>query len=243
METKDFKISKSKKDKYKSLALKSKKESSDEETSTSGSEDENTPWRDSEEEEELKKDGFCLMAHESNENQDMSPNPLEFSLSDIGCNSCYDNNGFESDNFMDVILNDHYHMRYTDESMSCVYGIENGFDTNVVGENMMNIQKRNHNEDMKVDNAKVDNASLRNMLSRETISKYFYMPITQAAKELNIGLTMLKKRCRDLGIRRWSRRKQMSLQTLQRLIPKSRQRFFSIVNPIFSSFAACMIGM
>ncbi|GJX12077.1 hypothetical protein Tco_0201936 [Tanacetum coccineum] len=27
----------------------------------------NTPWRNSEEEEELKKDGFCLMAHESNE--------------------------------------------------------------------------------------------------------------------------------------------------------------------------------
>ncbi|GKE97204.1 hypothetical protein Tco_1582059, partial [Tanacetum coccineum] len=75
------------------------------------------------------------------------------------------------------------HMRYTDESMSCVYGIENGFvslenqdmsmfntcglvdenqtlmkaytkDTNVVRENMMNTQKRNHNEEMKVDNAK-----------------------------------------------------------------------------------------
>ncbi|GKD17442.1 RKD1-like protein [Tanacetum coccineum] len=87
-------------------------------------------------------------------------------------------------------------------------------DTNVIRENMMNTQKRNHNKEMKVDNAKVDNASLRNMLSRETISKYFYMPITRAAKELNIGLTMLKKRCRDLGIRRWPRRKLMSLQTL-----------------------------
>ncbi|GKD17441.1 RKD1-like protein [Tanacetum coccineum] len=158
------------------------------------------------------------------------------SLTDSGCNSCYDNNGFESDNFMDIVLNDPLyfstdHMWYTDESMSCVYGIKNGFvslenqdmsmfntrglvnenqplmkaytkDTNVVGENMMNTQNRNHNEEMKVDNANVDNASLRNMLSRETISKYFYMPITQAAKELNIGLTMLKKRCRDLGIRR-----------------------------------------
>nr|GEY88296.1 UBN2 domain-containing protein [Tanacetum cinerariifolium]GFC81693.1 UBN2 domain-containing protein [Tanacetum cinerariifolium] len=37
---KDYDILKSKKDKYKSLALKAKKESSDEETSTSGSEDE-----------------------------------------------------------------------------------------------------------------------------------------------------------------------------------------------------------
>ncbi|XP_059306516.1 protein RKD1-like [Lycium ferocissimum] len=52
------------------------------------------------------------------------------------------------------------------------------------------------------------------MLSRDTISKYFYMPITQAAKELNIGVTFLKKRCRDLGIRRWPHRKLMSLQTL-----------------------------
>ncbi|XP_059285156.1 protein RKD1-like [Lycium ferocissimum] len=52
------------------------------------------------------------------------------------------------------------------------------------------------------------------MLSRDTISKYFYMPITQAPKELNIGVTLLKKRCRDLGIRRWPHRKLMSLQTL-----------------------------
>ncbi|KAK4735595.1 hypothetical protein R3W88_009856 [Solanum pinnatisectum] len=52
------------------------------------------------------------------------------------------------------------------------------------------------------------------MLSRDAISKYFYMPITRAAKELNIGLTLLKKRCRDLGIRRWPHRKLMSLQTL-----------------------------
>ncbi|KAI4343880.1 hypothetical protein L6164_011177 [Bauhinia variegata] len=52
------------------------------------------------------------------------------------------------------------------------------------------------------------------MLSRKTISEYFYMPITQAAKELNVGLTLLKKRCRELGIRRWPHRKLMSLQSL-----------------------------
>lgn len=51
-------------------------------------------------------------------------------------------------------------------------------------------------------------------LSRKTLSKYFYMPITQAAKKLNVGLTLLKKRCRELGIRRWPHRKLMSLQTL-----------------------------
>ncbi|XP_019153284.1 PREDICTED: protein RKD1-like [Ipomoea nil] len=52
------------------------------------------------------------------------------------------------------------------------------------------------------------------MLSKKTISNYFYMPINQAAKELNVGLTQLKKRCRMLGIRRWPHRKLNSLQTL-----------------------------
>lgn len=52
------------------------------------------------------------------------------------------------------------------------------------------------------------------MLSWKVISQYFYMPITQAANELNVGLTLLKKRCRELGIRRWPHRKLMSLQTL-----------------------------
>lgn len=61
---------------------------------------------------------------------------------------------------------------------------------------------------------KSDSHSNSRMLSREQISQYFYMPITQAAKELNIGLTLLKKRCRELGIRRWPHRKLMSLQTL-----------------------------
>ncbi|KAK7265798.1 hypothetical protein RJT34_33421 [Clitoria ternatea] len=58
-----------------------------------------------------------------------------------------------------------------------------------------------------------NNSSTR-MLTRKTISEYFYMPITKAAKELNVGLTLLKKRCRELGIRRWPHRKLMSLQTL-----------------------------
>ncbi|XP_027916083.1 protein RKD1-like [Vigna unguiculata] len=58
------------------------------------------------------------------------------------------------------------------------------------------------------------NPSNGRKLSRKTISEYFYMPITQAARELNVGLTLLKKRCRELGIRRWPHRKLMSLQTL-----------------------------
>ncbi|XP_010480535.1 PREDICTED: protein RKD1 [Camelina sativa] len=60
----------------------------------------------------------------------------------------------------------------------------------------------------------VSSCSVSKTLSKETISLYFYMPITQAAKELNIGLTLLKKRCRELGIQRWPHRKLMSLQKL-----------------------------
>ncbi|KAJ8773002.1 hypothetical protein K2173_028179 [Erythroxylum novogranatense] len=59
-----------------------------------------------------------------------------------------------------------------------------------------------------------NNSSITKVLTRQTISRYFYMPITQAARELNVGLTLLKKRCRHLGIRRWPHRKLMSLQTL-----------------------------
>ena len=35
------------------------------------------------------------------------------------------------------------------------------------------------------------------MLSKETIPRHFYMPITQAAKEPNLGTTPLKKRCKE----------------------------------------------
>jgi len=40
------------------------------------------------------------------------------------------------------------------------------------------------------------------------------MPITRAARELNVGLTVLKKRCRELGIARWPHRKMKSLKSL-----------------------------
>ncbi|XP_059289768.1 protein RKD1-like [Lycium ferocissimum] len=66
------------------------------------------------------------------------------------------------------------------------------------------------------------------MLSRETISKCFYMPINQATKELNIGVTLLKIRCRDLGIQRWPHRKLMSLQTLIKNVKKKNVKIFSI---------------
>lgn len=68
-------------------------------------------------------------------------------------------------------------------------------------------------------------------LSREVISEYFYMPITQAAKEMNIGLTLLKKRCREVGIRRWPHRKLMSLQTLINNVQVALSRLTPIPSP------------
>jgi hypothetical protein len=46
------------------------------------------------------------------------------------------------------------------------------------------------------------------------LSQYFHMPITQASKELKVGLTVLKKRCREFGIPRWPHRKMKSLDSL-----------------------------
>ena len=37
--------------------------------------------------------------------------------------------------------------------------------------------------------------------SKEAIPQYFYMPITQAAKEPDLGLAQLKKRCREPNLR------------------------------------------
>ncbi|XP_062201520.1 uncharacterized protein LOC133904059 [Phragmites australis] len=45
-------------------------------------------------------------------------------------------------------------------------------------------------------------------------ARYFYMPITKAAREMNVGLTVLKKRCRELGVARWPHRKMKSLKSL-----------------------------
>lgn len=38
------------------------------------------------------------------------------------------------------------------------------------------------------------NNNSSNMLSRDAISKYFYLPITQATKELHIGLTLFEEK-------------------------------------------------
>ncbi|KAL7227490.1 hypothetical protein ACSBR1_022363 [Camellia fascicularis] len=51
-------------------------------------------------------------------------------------------------------------------------------------------------------------------LELDEIQKYFDVPITKAAKELKVGLTVLKKRCRELNIMRWPHHKIKSLRSL-----------------------------
>ncbi|CAA2966279.1 Hypothetical predicted protein [Olea europaea subsp. europaea] len=51
-------------------------------------------------------------------------------------------------------------------------------------------------------------------LELDEIQKYFDVPITKAAKELNVGLSVLKKRCRELNILRWPHKKIKGIKCL-----------------------------
>ncbi|XP_058090601.1 protein RKD5 [Magnolia sinica] len=46
------------------------------------------------------------------------------------------------------------------------------------------------------------------------LAKYFGLPITEASRNLKVGLTVLKRKCREFGIPRWPHRKIKSLDTL-----------------------------
>ncbi|XP_071739153.1 protein RKD5-like [Rutidosis leptorrhynchoides] len=51
-------------------------------------------------------------------------------------------------------------------------------------------------------------------LGLEDLAKYFDVPIIEASKNLKVGLTVLKKKCREFGIPRWPHRKIKSLDGL-----------------------------
>lgn len=72
-------------------------------------------------------------------------------------------------------------------------------------------------------------------LQLEEIQKYFDVPITRAAKELNVGLTVLKKRCRELNIARWPHRKIKSLKSLIHNA-KVRNQYFEALNEQIKRF-------
>lgn len=50
----------------------------------------------------------------------------------------------------------------------------------------------------------------------EDLTKYFDLPIAEASKKLKVGLTVLKRKCREFGIPRWPHRKIKSLDGLIR---------------------------
>jgi hypothetical protein len=51
-------------------------------------------------------------------------------------------------------------------------------------------------------------------LTFKPVSRHFCMPIKQAVQELKVGVTVLKKRRRELDIARWPHHKVKSLNTL-----------------------------
>ncbi|KAM5557588.1 protein RKD3 [Rosa sericea] len=86
--------------------------------------------------------------------------------------------------------------------------IENGFpswDISDISRKRETSNRRRHNTQMKI---KSDS------LEFEEIKKYFDLPIAKAAKELKVGVTLLKRRCRELNIMRWPHRKIRSLNSL-----------------------------
>nr|XP_016478100.1 PREDICTED: protein RKD5-like isoform X2 [Nicotiana tabacum] len=61
-------------------------------------------------------------------------------------------------------------------------------------------------------------------LALEDLSKYFDLPIVEASKSLKVGLTVLKKKCREFGIPRWPHRKIKSLDSLIHDLQEEMQR-------------------
>ncbi|KAK0606837.1 hypothetical protein LWI29_004996 [Acer saccharum] len=51
-------------------------------------------------------------------------------------------------------------------------------------------------------------------ISLNDLVKYFDLPILEASRNLKVGLTVLKKKCREFGIPRWPHRKIKSLDSL-----------------------------
>ncbi|XP_020248681.1 protein RKD5 isoform X2 [Asparagus officinalis] len=51
-------------------------------------------------------------------------------------------------------------------------------------------------------------------ISLSDLAKHFNLPMTEASRNLKIGLTVLKRKCREFGIPRWPHRKIKSLDTL-----------------------------
>ncbi|KAI3916153.1 hypothetical protein MKW98_004594 [Papaver atlanticum] len=61
-------------------------------------------------------------------------------------------------------------------------------------------------------------------ITMDDLVKYFDVTINEAANSLNVGLTALKRKCRELGIPRWPHRKIKSLGTLIHNLQEEAER-------------------
>lgn len=61
-------------------------------------------------------------------------------------------------------------------------------------------------------------------VSYEDLKNHFHTPAVEAARELNICVTALKKICRDMGITRWPYRRIASLQHKKSVLQKSLEK-------------------
>ncbi|KAK9284798.1 hypothetical protein L1049_023975 [Liquidambar formosana] len=61
-------------------------------------------------------------------------------------------------------------------------------------------------------------------IALEDLAKYFDLPIVEASRNLKVGLTVLKRKCREFGIPRWPHRKIKSLDGLIRDLQEEAER-------------------
>jgi len=62
---------------------------------------------------------------------------------------------------------------------------------------------------------------MRNTISKSELTKHFHLPLSTVAEKFGLCVTLLKKKCRDVGIPRWPHRK---LNSLDKLILKNQEK-------------------
>lgn len=73
-------------------------------------------------------------------------------------------------------------------------------------------------------------------ISKEEICMYLHLPITEASAKMGVSISVLKKRCRGFGIRRWPYRKirsyEKKVSNLEQNLLRNPEKSFEIVTQI-----------
>ncbi|AES72521.1 putative transcription factor Nin-like family [Medicago truncatula] len=130
-----------------------------------------------------------------------------------------DQNNFEVDKKpLNVVLPELGHYNHKGETVGYVEAsvkTESGFVSFVKKENEWENQELSSLVPLALQSSSTSIIRKRSSsLQFDDIKKHFDVPITMAAKKLNVGVTFLKKRCRELNITRWPHRKLRSLMLL-----------------------------